>query len=151
MAILFSACVSYSVMHVFVCLLEQYDVTYVFRVLFLSRMIVTSFFSFYFSSGTLLFYYFFSLTRIVLHFCLFLFPNKLRKFQFCGGEWRIGSLKSGDLEKKVKNPWCRSMFRVQSTSGFVFIGNSLRLSFLASPFDIVTEQILSFVIFKCMS
>ena len=27
MAILFSACVSYSVMHVFVCLLEQYDVT----------------------------------------------------------------------------------------------------------------------------
>ena len=27
------------------------------------------------------------------------------KFQFCGGEWRIGSLQSGDLEKKVKNPW----------------------------------------------
>ena len=37
MAILFSACVSYSVMHVFVCLLEQYDVTSVFRVLLLSR------------------------------------------------------------------------------------------------------------------
>ena len=59
MDILFSACVSYSVMHVFVCLLEQYDVTSVFRVLLLSRMIVTSFFSFYFSLGTLLFYYFF--------------------------------------------------------------------------------------------
>ena len=42
------------------------------------------------------------------------FPNNLRKnndsfhsalnyspkFQFCGGEWRIGSQKSGDLEKK---------------------------------------------------
>ena len=59
MAILFSACVSYSVMHVFVCLLEQYDVTSVCRVLLISRMIVTSFFSFCFSSGTLLFYYFF--------------------------------------------------------------------------------------------
>ena len=64
MAILFSACVSYSVMHVFVCLLEQYDVTSVFRVLLLSRMIVTSFFSFYFSSGTLLFYYFFFFQQI---------------------------------------------------------------------------------------
>ena len=40
MAILFSACVSYSVMRVFVCLLEQYDVTSVFRVLLLSHMIV---------------------------------------------------------------------------------------------------------------
>ena len=40
MAILFSACVSYSVMHVFVCLLEQYDVTSAFRVWLLSRMIV---------------------------------------------------------------------------------------------------------------
>ena len=59
MAILFSACVSYFVMHVFVCLVEQYDVTSVFCVLLLSCMIVTSFFSFYFSSGTLLFYYFF--------------------------------------------------------------------------------------------
>ena len=48
MAILFSACVSYSVMQVFVCLLEQYDVTSVFRVLLLSRMIVTSFFLFLF-------------------------------------------------------------------------------------------------------
>ena len=64
MAILFSACVSYSVMHVFVCLLEQYDVTSVFYVLLLSRMIVTSFFSFYFSSGTLLFYYFFFFPQI---------------------------------------------------------------------------------------
>ena len=54
MAILFSACVSYSVMHIFVCLLEQYDVTSDFRVLLLSRMIVTSFFSFYFSSGIVL-------------------------------------------------------------------------------------------------
>ena len=40
MAILFSACVSYAVVHVFVCLLEQYNVTSVFRVLLLSRMIV---------------------------------------------------------------------------------------------------------------
>ena len=64
MAILFSACVSYSVLHVFVCLLEQYNVTSVFRVLLLSRMIVTSFFSFYFSSGTLLFYYFFFFPQI---------------------------------------------------------------------------------------
>ena len=64
MAILFSACVSYSVMHVFVCLLEQYDVTSVFRVLLLSRMIITSFFSFYLSSGTLLFYYFFFFPQI---------------------------------------------------------------------------------------
>ena len=44
MAILFSAYVSYSMMHVLVCLLEQYDVTSVFRALLLSRMIVTSFF-----------------------------------------------------------------------------------------------------------
>ena len=64
MAILFSACVSYSVMNVFVCLLEQYDVTSVYRVLLLSRMIVTSFFSFYFSSGTLLFNYFFFFPQI---------------------------------------------------------------------------------------
>ena len=124
----FSACVSYSVMHVFVYLLEQYDVTSVFRVLLLSRMIVTSFFSFYFSSGTLLHHYFFFFPQIRIPkinpysvaFYFILFPNKLRKnnesfhsplkycsqkFQFCGGEWRIGSQKSGDLEKKVKNPW----------------------------------------------
>ena len=64
MAILFSARVSYSVMHVFVCMHEQYDVTSVFHVLLLSCMIVTSFFSFYFSSGTLLFNYFFFFPQI---------------------------------------------------------------------------------------
>ena len=130
MAILFSACVSYSVMHVFVCLLEQYDVTSVFRVLLLSRMIVTSFFSFYFSSGTLLFYYFLFFPQIHIpkiempkrkydvnyldYGFTFVesFHSPLKycspKFQFCGGEWRIGSLKSGDLKKKVKNPWSRA-------------------------------------------
>ena len=64
-----------------------------------------------------------SLTRIVLHFFFFYFPINWEKnnesfhsplkycspkFQFWGGEWRIGSLKSGDLEKKVKNPCFRA-------------------------------------------
>ena len=34
------------------------------------------------------------------------------KFQFCGGDWKIGSLKCGDLDKKVKNPCCRRRNRI---------------------------------------
>ena len=32
------------------------------------------------------------------------------KFLFCRGEWRIGSLKSGDLEKNVKKPGLEAGF-----------------------------------------
>ena len=58
MAILFSACVRYSVMHVFVCLLEQYDVTSIFRGLLLSYDCPSK------SKANAEI----SLTRIVLHF-----------------------------------------------------------------------------------
>ena len=33
------------------------------------------------------------------------------KGRCCGGKWRIGSLKSGELEKKVKNAWTRCQIR----------------------------------------
>jgi len=37
---------------------------------------------------------------------------KVQPFTDCfnGGKWRVGPLKNGELEKKVKNPWPRAIF-----------------------------------------
>ena len=65
------------------------------------------------------------------------------KFQLCGGEWRIGSLKSGDLEKKVKKPAVEGPIEGEMREEIMEAFKYLKIGMSPGPSEVYAEMILA--------